>query len=190
MNNIDLIYQYLKEYSKETVEQFDDLMDQAEEDNIFSEEDISGLCNLLFSVERDLENESSYNIDWSIKERIMETIIILTWNCGQPTCFEIIAKAIGKYSTLSRPYLKYVIETFLTVFLLGTPDQSEDEIAQNRSLLLKAMKDYTQDYKEIIKSFCQSNLEQLKSDTMKDELPPQVKKLKSSLSEIYNLVWK
>ena len=48
MNNIDLIYQYLKEYSKETVEQFDDLMDQAEEDNIFSEEDISGLCNLLF----------------------------------------------------------------------------------------------------------------------------------------------
>lgn len=59
MNNIDLIYQYLKEYSKETVEQFDDLMDQAEEDNIFSEEDISGLCNLLFSVERDLENESS-----------------------------------------------------------------------------------------------------------------------------------
>lgn len=188
MNNIDLIYQYLKEYSKETVEQFDDLMDQAEEDNIFSEEDISGLCNLLFSVERDLENESSYNIDWTIKDRITETIIILTLKNKSATHFETIAKAINKYRTISRPYLETVIETFLTVFLLGSPDQSEDEIAQNRSLLLKAMKDYTQDYKEIIKSFCQSNLEQLKSDKMEDELPPQVKKLKSSLSEIYNLV--
>ena len=28
MCSVDLIYQYLKEYSKETVEQFDDLMDQ------------------------------------------------------------------------------------------------------------------------------------------------------------------
>ena len=131
MSSVDLIYQYLKVYSQKTVEQFDDLMDQvmdqAEQGNVFAEEDIDDWCNLLFTVERDLEDESSYNIDWTIKDRIMETIIILIWNSGQPTCFEIIAKAIGKYSTLSRPYLKYVIETFLTVFLLGVPNQSEDE---------------------------------------------------------------
>mgnify|MGYP000093216417 CR=1 FL=1 len=162
MRSVDLIYQYLKEYSKETVEQFDDLMDQAEQGNVFAEEDIDDLCNLLFTVERDLEDESSYNIDWTIKDRIMETIIILIWNSGQPTCFEIIAKAIGKYSTLSRPYLKYVIETFLTVFLLGAPNQSENEIVRNRAIFLGAMKRHTQ--KENRKKiFCESNLKQIRT---------------------------
>ena len=183
MSSVDLIYQYLKEYSKETVEQFDDLMDQAEQESIFTEEDINALCHLLFSVERDLENESSYNIDWTIKDRIMETIIILIWNSGQPTCFEIIAKAIGKYSTLSRPYLKYVIETFLTVFLLGVPNQSEDEIVRNRAIFLGAMKGHTQ--KEIVKKFCESNLKQIKDKEKNEELPPKTQELKSSLLDIY-----
>ncbi len=187
MRSVDLIYQYLKEYSKETVEQFDDLMDQvmdqAEQGNIFAEEDIDDLCNLLFTVERDLEDESSYNIDWTIKDRIMETIIILIWNSGQPTCFEIIAKAIGKYSTLSRPYLKYVIETFLTVFLLGAPNQSENEIVRNRAIFLGAMKRHTQ--KEIVKKFCESNLKQIKDKEKNEELPPKTQELKSSLLDIY-----
>lgn len=187
MRSVGIIYQYLKEYSKETVEQFDDLMDQvmdqAEQGNIFSEEDIDDLCNLLFAVERDLEDESSYNIDWTIKDRIMETIIILIWNSGQPTCFEIIAKAIGKYSTLSRPYLKYVIETFLTVFLLGVPNQSEDEIIRNRTIFLGAMKEHTR--KEIVKKFCESNLKQIKDKEKNEELPPKTQELKSSLFAIY-----
>ena len=187
MRSVDLIYQYLKEYSKEPVEQFDDLMDQvmdqAEQGNIFAEEDIDDLCNLLFTVERDLEDESSYNIDWTIKDRIMETIIILIWNSGQPTCFEIIAKAIGKYSTLSRPYLKYVIETFLTVFLLGAPNQSENEIVRNRAIFLGAMKRHTQ--KEIVKKFCESNLKQIKDKEKNEELPPKTQELKSSLLDIY-----
>ncbi|MDU0926261.1 MAG: hypothetical protein E7A95_02800 [Hungatella hathewayi] len=187
MRSVGIIYQYLKEYSKETVEQFDDLMDQvmdqAEQGNIFSEEDIDDLCNLLFTVERDLEDESSYNIDWTIKDRIMETIIILIWNSGQPTCFEIIAKAIGKYSTLSRPYLKYVIETFLTVFLLGVPNQSEDEIIRNRTIFLGAMKEHTR--KEIVKKFCESNLKQIKDKEKNEELPPKTQELKSSLFAIY-----
>ena len=187
MCSVDLIYQYLKEYSKETVEQFDDLMDQvmdqAKQGNVFAEEDIDDLCNLLFTVERDLEDESSYNIDWTIKDRIMETIIILIWNSGQPTCFEIIAKAIGKYSTLSRPYLKYVIETFLTVFLLGAPNQSENEIVRNRAIFLGAMKRHTQ--KEIVKKFCESNLKQIKDKEKNEELPPKTQELKSSLLDIY-----
>lgn len=187
MRSVDLIYQYLKEYSKETVEQFDDLMDQvmdqAEQGNVFAEEDIDDLCNLLFTVERDLEDESSYNIDWTIKDRIMETIIILIWNSGQPTCFEIMAKAIGKYSTLSRPYLKYVIETFLTVFLLGAPNQSENEIVRNRAIFLGAMKRHTQ--KEIVKKFCESNLKQIKNKEKNEELPPKTQELKSSLLDIY-----
>ena len=187
MCSVDLIYQYLKEYSKETVEQFDDLMDQvmdqAKQGNVFAEEDIDDLCNLLFTVERDLEDESSYNIDWTIKDRIMEAIIILIWNSGQPTCFEIIAKAIGKYSTLSRPYLKYVIETFLTVFLLGAPSQSEDEIVRNRAIFLGAMKGYTQ--KEIVKKFCESNLKQIKEKEKNEELPLKTQELKSSLLDIY-----
>ena len=59
MSSVDLIYQYLKVYSQKTVEQFDDLMDQvmdqAEQGNVFAEEDIDDWCNLLFTVERDLE---------------------------------------------------------------------------------------------------------------------------------------
>ena len=66
MSSVDLIYQYLKVYSQKTVEQFDDLMDQvmdqAEQGNVFAEEDIDDWCNLLFTVERDLEDESSYNV--------------------------------------------------------------------------------------------------------------------------------
>lgn len=127
--------------------------------------------------------EYLYNIDWTIKDRIMETIIILIWNSGQPTCFEIIAKAIGKYSTLSRPYLKYVIETFLTVFLLGAPSQSEDEIVRNRAIFLGAMKGYTQ--KEIVKKFCESNLKQIKEKEKNEELPLKTQELKSSLLDIY-----
>ena len=50
MRSVDLIYQYLKEYSKETVEQFDDLMDQAEQGKVFAEEDIDDLCNLLLRL--------------------------------------------------------------------------------------------------------------------------------------------
>ena len=113
MCSVDLIYQYLKEYSKETVEQFDDLMDQvmdqAKQGNVFAEEDIDDLCNLLFTVERDLEDESSYNIDWTIKDRIMETIIILIWNSGQPTCFEIMAKAIGRLSCRKSAFISPIL---------------------------------------------------------------------------------
>ena len=71
MSNFELIYQYLKDLSKESVELFDDLMDRAEQGGVFSEKDISDLCNLLFLVEKDLENESSYNIQWTLKYRIM-----------------------------------------------------------------------------------------------------------------------
>ena len=159
-------------------------MDQAEQGNIFSEKDIDDLCNLLFVVERDLENESSYNIDWTIKDRIMETIIILTWNSRQPTRFDTIAKAIGKYSTLSRPYLKNVIETFLSIFLLGTPNQSEDEIAQNQALFLSTMRAHTQT--EVVKRFCESNLKQIKDNERNEELPLQIRQLKLFLLDISN----
>lgn len=188
MNNIELIYQYLKEYSKESVTQFDDLMDQAEQGDIFSEKDIDALCNLLFSVERDLEDESSYNIDWTIKDRIMELIIVLALKSGSTACFEAIAEWINKYNTISRPYLANVVETFLTVFLLGSPNQDEKEIAQNREIILEAMKQHTQNYQKIVKDYCISNLNKLSSNKDEDELPLEVRQLKSSLMEIYNLV--
>lgn len=188
MNNMELIYQYLKEYSKESVTQFDDLMDQAEQGDIFSEKDIDALCNLLFSVERDLEDESSYNIDWTIKDRIMELIIVLALKSGSTACFEAIAEWINKYNTISRPYLANVVETFLTVFLLGSPNQDEKEIAQNRELILEAMKQHTQNYQKIVKDYCISNLNKLSSNKDEDELPLEVRQLKSSLMEIYNLV--
>lgn len=160
--NTDLLYEYLKEYSKESISKFDDIMNQAEQGSIFFEKDISQLCDLLFLVEKNLEDESSYNIDWTIKERIMETIIILTLKSPKAENFEAIAKAINKYKSISRPYLQYVIETFLTVFLLGTPQESENETAKNREAFLIAMKKYTENYQDILKNFYQSNLEELK----------------------------
>ena len=164
MSNFELIYQYLKDLSKESVELFDDLMDRAEQGGVFSEKDISDLCNLLFLVEKDLENESSYNIQWTLKDRIM---------------------AINKYETISRPYLSSVIETFLTVFLLGSPNQSEEEITQNRMFLLKAMERCTRNYKKIVMDYCQTNLDKIKDA---DKLSPQIKQLKATLTEIYSQV--
>ena len=160
MSNFELIYQYLKDLSKESVELFDDLMDRAEQGGVFSEKDISDLCNLLFLVEKDLENES-------------------------PICFEAIAEAINKYETISRPYLSSVIETFLTVFLLGSPNQSEEEITQNRMFLLKAMERCTRNYKKIVMDYCQTNLDKIKDA---DKLSPQIKQLKATLTEIYSQV--
>ena len=146
---------------------FDDLMDRAEQGGVFSEKDISDLCNLLFLVEKDLENESSYNIQWTLKDRIIEMIIILVIEKESPICFEAIAEAINKYETISRPYLSSVIETFLTVFLLGAPNQSEEEITQNRMFLMKAMERCTRNYKKIVMDYCQTNL-----DKIKDAAPP------------------
>ena len=185
MSNFELIYQYLKDLSKESVELFDDLMDRAEQGGVFSEKDISDLCNLLFLVEKDLENESSYNIQWTLKDRIMEMIIILVIEKESPICFEAIAEAINKYETISRPYLSSVIETFLTVFLLGSPNQSEEEITQNRMFLLKAMERCTRNYKKIVMDYCQTNLDKIKDA---DKLSPQIKQLKATVTEIYSQV--
>ena len=185
MSNFELIYQYLKDLSKESVELFDDLMDRAEQGGVFSEKDISDLCNLLFLVEKDLENESSYNIQWTRKDRIMEMIIILVIEKESPICFEAIAEAINKYETISRPYLSSVIETFLTVFLLGSPNQSEEEITQNRMFLLKAMERCTRNYKTIVLEDCHTKLDKIKDA---DKLSPQIKQLKATLTEIYSQV--
>ena len=116
MSNFELIYQYLKDLSKESVELFDDL---------------------------------------------------------------------NKYETISRPYLSSVIETFLTVFLLGSPNQSEEEITQNRMFLLKAMERCTRNYKKIVMDYCQTNLDKIKDA---DKLSPQIKQLKATLTEIYSQV--
>lgn len=185
MNNFELIYQCFENYSKESIEQFDDLMDCAKQGGVFSEKDIGDLCNLLFLVERDLETETSYNIQWTSKDRIMEMIIILVLENESPICFETIAEAINKYETIPRPYLSVVIETFLTVFLLGTPNQSEEEITKTRILLLEAMERCTQNYKKIVMNYCKTNLDKVKDA---DKLSPQIKQLKATLTEIYSQV--
>lgn len=111
MSNFELIYQYLKDLSKESVELFDDLMDRAEQGGVFSEKDISDLCNLLFLVEKDLENESSYNIQWTLKDRIMEMIIILVIEKESPICFEAIVDN-GDLDPADRARVKPMPENF------------------------------------------------------------------------------
>ena len=70
-------------------------MDRAERGDVFSKEDVSSLCELLFFVERDLEDEASCQISWTIKDRIMETIISLVLQDSSPGSFETIARAIA-----------------------------------------------------------------------------------------------
>jgi len=87
-------------------------MDRAERGDVFSKEDVSSLCELLFFVERDLEDEASCQISWTIKDRIMETIISLVLQDSSPGSFETIARAIDQCAKVPRPYLESVTETF------------------------------------------------------------------------------
>lgn len=181
MTNADRIYQYLKECSRESIEQFDDLLDQAEQGGVFSAEDIGPLCDTLFLVERELEDESSYNIDWTIKDRITELALLLALADPSEAAFAAIARAVGRFRTLPRPYLESAVETILTVLLLvGVPGQGESEIAENRALFLRSLDHEVPDHREILQDFCRSNLEDAPDGTP----PPPLQKLKALLLEM------
>ena len=77
---------------------------------------------------------------------------------------------------------------FLTVFLMGTPGQREEETARNQALMLEAMKQEAQNGREIIQKFCELNLERIQNSGKTRELPAQIKKLEGALSELYDLV--
>lgn len=188
MGNVDLLYQYLEEYSEDSILAFDDLMDQAESENLFCGNDIPALCTLLLNIEKNLEDESSCNIQWSSKDRITELIVMLALQESRPDYFAAIAKMMDQSSILSRPYLKRVFDTFLTVFLLGSPDQEEHEMKQNRNLFLDALKQHTKAYKDIVGTFCEDSLNELNEGACTAAVLPAVEEQKQSLAELYHMV--
>ena len=188
MENINLIYKYLEEYSKDSIMAFDDLMDRAESESLFCGEDVPALCHLLLNIEKNLEDEASYNIQWSSKDRITELIVMLALQESKPEYFEAIAEMMNQYEKLSRPYQEIVFNTFLAVFLLGSPEQDENEIKQNRTLFLSALKQYTGEYKTIVGKFCEDSLNEWNEMENTGEIIPEVEDQKEILLEIYHTI--
>ncbi len=186
MGNAALLYQYLEEYSEESLMAFDDLMDQAESENLFCGKDIPALCEVLLNIEKNLEDETSYNIQWSSKDRITEWIVMLALKESRPEYFEAIAKMMDQYCKISRPYMESVFDTFLAVFLLGSPEQDEHEIKQNRRLFLNALKQYTGEYTTIVGKFCEDGFNELKEAEKTGAAIPEVEEQKQILSKIYH----
>ncbi|MBD5155835.1 MAG: hypothetical protein HDT15_12445 [Oscillibacter sp.] len=158
MANVELIYQYLEEFSNETIEAYNVLMDRAQEEDIFTEHDIPELFQVLLKVETTLEDERSCNIDWSIKDSLVELIAILVMKYGVSCWADTMAQAINQYTQVTRPFLKTAIDTFISVFLFASTSHSQDESIENRFIFLEALQRNVHNYRELLLEFCERNI--------------------------------
>ena len=105
--NIDLIYQYLEEYSDKSIKKFCELFYNSPKEVGFIPEDIPQLCDVLFRIECNLEDENSYNIDWPLKDNILDTILCLAVESGDSHWIDVIVRFMNSFNSISRPYLQH-----------------------------------------------------------------------------------
>jgi len=158
MTNVELIYQYLEEYSNETIEAYNVLLEKAQEEDIFTEHDIPELFRVLLKIETTLEDEGSCHIDWSIKDDLVETIAILIMKYGVSRWADTMAQAIGQYTQVTRPFLETAIDTFISVFLFTSTGHDQDESIENRFLFFEALQRNVPNYKDLLLKFCERNI--------------------------------
>jgi len=156
MKNAELIYQYLKEFSNESIDAYNSLMEQAA--NIFTEQEIPELCQVLLKIETTLEDERSCNIDWSIKDSLVELIVILVIKYDVPRYADIMAQAINQYTQVTRPFLKTAVDTFLSIFIFANTSDDQNESAKNRFAFLEALQRNIPNYKDLLLEFCERNI--------------------------------
>jgi len=158
MENVELLYQYLKEFSNETIEAYHTLIDQAAEGDIFTEQDIPELLQVLLKIETTLEDERSCNIDWSIKNSLVELIAILVMKYGVSRWADTMAQAINQYAQITRPFLETAIDTFLSVFIFTSTSGHQNESIENRLLFLEALQRNIPNDKDLLLKFCERNI--------------------------------
>lgn len=173
MENPEVIYNYLLQYtdcsdnSDEAIEisnnalyELMDLLDDARDKNIFSTKDIPALFDIVLKIELELEDESSYNIEWSIKDQILELILNLICIDGVLVWGDTLSQTINKYRNVNREYIKFAVNKILSFFLFGKTSEYEKTAIENRIAFLKALQKNIPDYKELLISYCNDYIEE------------------------------
>ena len=127
MQTPEVIYQYLLQYtdgtddSDEAVERANqalyalmDLLDEAGRGGIFSAKDIPALWNVVVRMELELEDEDSYNIEWSVKDQLLELIMNLVCMDGVSKWADTLAEMVDQGRQIDRAYMKTAVEHLLS----------------------------------------------------------------------------
>ena len=154
MMNIDLIYQYLEEYSDKSIKKFCELFYNSPKEVGFIPEDIPQLCDVLFRIECNLEDENSYNIDWPLKDNILDTILCLAVESGDSHWIDVIVRFMNSFNSISRPYLQHANEVIISEFLFGELEEDPPKVEKRRDIFLKSLKSNCSNYKQTLNNFC------------------------------------
>lgn len=165
----EVIYQYLQQYadctddSDEAIERSNDalyslmdLLDTAKEDDIFSPKDIPELCNIVLKMELELEDEHSSNIEWSVKDQILELIMSLICIEGVSVWGDLLAQTINQFRQVNREYMIVAVEHLLSFFLFGKTSEDDKTIIENRIAFLEALQRNILDYWQLLISYCEA----------------------------------
>lgn len=154
MKDIDLIYQYLKDSSDESIEKFCKLFCKSPEQERFVAEDIPQLCNVLLKIEYNLEDENSYNIDWPLKDNILDMILCLVVESEDGQWIDVIVRFMNSFNSIPRPYLQHANDVIISEFLFGELKEDPQIVAKRRNRFLKSLKSNYSDYTQTLNNFC------------------------------------
>lgn len=149
-----LIYQYFQEYSEKSIDEFYKLFDLKQIESIFEPSNIPQLLNTILRIETDLEDEHSHNIDWSIKDEIIDAVLILAFKSKETEWLNAICVAMNSYASTPREYLKHINKVILSEFLFSADQENSKMLLELRIQFLDSMKKYVRDYQSILADFC------------------------------------
>lgn len=160
MDYENLIYQYFQEYLEKTIDEFYALFDLKQIDSVFKPNDIPQLLNAILRIETDLEDKHSNNIDWSIKDEIINTVLILAFKSQETEWLNAITVAMNSYASTPREYLKHVNKVILSEFSFSADQENSKKLLESRIQFLDSMKEHVQDYHSILVNFCSDYIDE------------------------------
>ena len=172
MQTPEVIYQYLLQYtdgtddSDEAVERANqalyalmDLLDEAGRGGIFSAKDIPALWNVVVRMELELEDEDSYNIEWSVKDQLLELIMNLVCMDGVSKWADTLAEMVDQGRQIDRAYMKTAVEHLLSFFLFGKTGEEGQNEAENRIAFGEALQRKIPDSRQMLLTYCEAYLD-------------------------------
>lgn len=172
MQTPEVIYQYLLQYtdgtddSDEAVERANqalyalmDLLDEAGRGGIFSAKDIPVLWNVVVRMELELEDEDSYNIEWSVKDQLLELIMNLVCMDGVSKWADTLAEMVDQGRQIDRAYMKTAVEHLLSFFLFGKTGEEGQNEAENRIAFGEALQRKIPDCRQMLLTYCEAYLD-------------------------------
>jgi len=154
MDYENLIYQYLQEYSEKSLDEFYKLIDTKQIESVLEPSNIPQLLNAILRIETDLEDEHSHNIDWSIKDEVIDAVLILAFKSKETEWLKAISVAMNSFALTPREYLKHANSVILSEFLFSADQENSKILLELRVQFLDSMKKYVQNYQGILADFC------------------------------------